>query len=73
MPRLVRCEGTGPQEVKPQDKSVWICMCGLSKSLPFCDGSHKAARKEEADKLYVYDRSRSNVESIREDQPEVER
>ncbi|MEX0654567.1 MAG: CDGSH iron-sulfur domain-containing protein [Phycisphaeraceae bacterium] len=69
MPRLCRHEATGPQEVKPQDKSVWVCMCGLSKSLPFCDGSHKAARQEEAGKLYVYDRTRANVEEVREDQP----
>ena len=24
-------------------KSYWWCACGLSKSQPFCDGSHKAA------------------------------
>ena len=30
-----------PFEVKPQQESVWICMCGLSKNQPFCDGSHK--------------------------------
>lgn len=69
MARLVRYEGTGPQEVKPQEKSVWVCMCGLSKSLPFCDGSHKVARQEEGGKLYVYDRSRCNIEHVREDQP----
>ncbi|MFA9479181.1 CDGSH iron-sulfur domain-containing protein [Phycisphaerales bacterium AB-hyl4] len=68
MPRLVRCDGTGPQEIKPQEKSVWICMCGLSKSLPTCDGSHKTARQEDPEKLYVYDRSRCNVEEVREDQ-----
>ena len=21
-----------PMEVKPQEKSVWVCMCGLSKN-----------------------------------------
>lgn len=25
-----------------QGKEYWWCACGLSKSQPFCDGSHKA-------------------------------
>ncbi|MGA1289034.1 MAG: CDGSH iron-sulfur domain-containing protein, partial [Rubrivivax sp.] len=24
-------------------KSYWWCACGLSKSQPFCDGSHKGS------------------------------
>jgi len=43
-----------PLEIKPQEKSVWICMCGLSKNQPFCDGSHKAIAEEEG-KTYEYD------------------
>lgn len=68
MARLVRHDAVGPQEVKPQEKSVWICMCGLSQGLPFCDGSHAVARKtEEAGKCYVYDKVRRNVVEVRED------
>ena len=48
MARLIRHEKIGPQEVKPQEKSVWICMCGLSQNLPCCDGAHKAARQNTA-------------------------
>ena len=25
-----------------EGKTYWWCACGLSKSQPFCDGSHKA-------------------------------
>lgn len=54
MARLVKHEATGPQEVKAQE-SVWICRCGLSKSQPFCDGSHHRTRDEKLGALYVYD------------------
>jgi CDGSH iron-sulfur domain-containing protein 3 len=55
MARLVKHTATGPLEVKPSDKSVWICMCGLSKTYPFCDGHHKLARQHEKEgKIYAY-------------------
>jgi len=44
-----------PFEIKPQPESSWICMCGLSKNHPFCDGSHTKLADEPEGKVYEYD------------------
>jgi CDGSH-type Zn-finger protein len=44
-----------PLEIKPQEKSIFICMCGLSKNQPYCDGSHKKVADEEGGRTYEYD------------------
>ncbi len=54
MSRKVIKEAKMPLEVKPQKESVWICMCGLSKNQPFCDGTHKKVLDEPEDKIYEY-------------------
>jgi CDGSH-type Zn-finger protein len=54
MRRVVKSDKQ-PFEIKPQSRSVWICMCGLSKNQPFCDGSHKKVTDEEDGKTYEYD------------------
>jgi CDGSH-type Zn-finger protein len=54
MRRVVKSDKQ-PLEIKPQEKSVFICMCGLSKNQPFCDGSHKKVTDEEDGKTYDYD------------------
>jgi len=33
----------------------------LSKNKPFCDGTHKITRDEEAGKLYTYDEQRNRI------------
>lgn len=68
MARMIRHEATGPIEVPPQDKSVWICACGLTQTPPYCDGAHKACRRdEEPGKLYIYDKDHKNVIDVRDD------
>jgi len=51
MARLVKHDAKGPVEVK----AGWVCMCGLSKNKPLCDGSHKQTLTEEDGKLYKYE------------------
>lgn len=55
MARLVKKTAHEPMEINVGGESKWICMCGLSKDQPFCDGSHHRAKDEDPKKTYVYD------------------
>jgi CDGSH-type Zn-finger protein len=62
MARKIIKQAKGPLEIKPQKESVWICMCGLSKNQPLCDGSHKVTETEEDGKIYEYDKEGHKTE-----------
>lgn len=49
MARIVVKTAKGPQQVEGK----FICMCGLSKTQPFCDSSHKKTI-DESDDTYLY-------------------
>lgn len=71
MARMIRNEHTGPHKIEPAQfprdpqgnlKPMFICLCGLSSKLPFCDGTHKTTcNLEEPGQVYVYDPATKTV------------
>lgn len=55
MSRLVKRTHIEPYKLVVGGDEKYLCRCGLSKNQPFCDGSHKLAKNEEAERLYWYD------------------
>lgn len=64
MARLVRRTPSEPTKFMIDGKEQWFCKCGLSKSQPNCDGSHKLTRGEEPGKLYWYDDAGNRHEAL---------
>ena len=54
MTRIVKYEEHKPTITTIGNESKAICMCGLSKIKPLCDGSHRETIGEENGKLYEY-------------------
>jgi len=61
MARIVRYDRSRPYLIQIGGQNVAICACGLSKNKPYCDGTHKITRDEEASKLYAYDEQRNRI------------
>jgi CDGSH-type Zn-finger protein len=70
MARLVKRTASGPYQVQVGNETKYICGCGLSKSQPYCDGTHKTTRSEDPGKLYWYD-EQGNCKEAKDSYPDI--
>jgi CDGSH-type Zn-finger protein len=66
MPRLVKRARQEPYAISVGGETQYICGCGLSGNLPYCDGTHEATADEDPTKLYRY-----RHDGEREETPDV--
>jgi CDGSH-type Zn-finger protein len=53
--RIVKIKRSGPYRIETSDGILYVCGCGLSREMPYCDDSHKRCWDEDPSKLYAYD------------------
>jgi CDGSH-type Zn-finger protein len=63
MARIVKRVRNVPYSVT-SGETQFICGCGLSGNLPFCDGTHKITANEEPGKLYWYDAAKLRHDAV---------
>ncbi len=55
MTRYVKKTANSPLIIEGKENKIAICMCGLSKNQPYCDGSHHKTADEVEKKIYIYE------------------
>ena len=55
MARIIKHQRIGPYRIESAEFPLFICGCGLSRKMPYCDGAHKYCWHEDPDKVYTYD------------------